>query len=114
MNCILYVPPLKGLSKVCLHGASARRVEPGGGYVSRAETIGGIPDELYFFPEVTGFIRLFLRIQVGANKYICDISEQDLHICKKCAKEKPAPVPIEFLNLVKILMIENSLYMPNT
>ena len=93
---------------------------------SRAETIGGIPDELYFFPEVTGIEQVQLRnyyanipllvylFCVGADNYMCDISGRDLHVCKQYIKEKPAPVPIEFLNLVEILMTENNLYMPDT
>lgn len=67
--------------------------------------------QLYLF-NYTCFIRLCLCIR-RADNYMCDISEQDLHICKKYAEEKPAPVPIGFLNLVEILMIENSLYVPN-
>ena len=51
---------------------------------------------------------------VGADNYMCDISGRDLHVCKQYIKEKPAPVPIEFLNLVEILMTENNLYMPDT
>ena len=45
---------------------------------------------------------------------MCDISGRDLHVCKQYIKEKPAPVPIEFLDLVEILMTENNLYMPDT
>ena len=42
---------------------------------------------------------------------MCDVDAQDLQACQELAKEKPAPGPIEFLDLVEIL---NNLYFPNT
>ena len=39
---------------------------------------------------------------------MCDVDAQDLQACQELAKEKPAPVPIEFLDLVEILNFPNT------
>ena len=41
----------------------------------------------------------------------CDI--RDIAFCKQYAKDKPAPVPLEFLDLVEILMEDENLHMPD-
>ena len=38
---------------------------------SRAETIGKIPDELYFFPEVTGIEQVQLRNCYAYLSFLC-------------------------------------------
>ena len=40
-------------------------------------------------------------------------NNQDLQLCKWFSKEKPDPVPKEFLTLVSIIMEEENLHMPN-
>ena len=44
---------------------------------------------------------------------MCTCDPQDVIFCKQYAKEKPAPAPLEFLELVEILMEEENLHMPD-
>ncbi|XP_064389966.1 uncharacterized protein LOC135337880 [Halichondria panicea] len=63
---------------------------------STAETVNGIPNELYHIPEIRG---------VQDCKHMYD--EEDLELCREYTSDKP-PVRQEFLEVAEILLEENN------
>ena len=84
----------------------------------------GIPDELYFLPEISGkklhnnnnTQHFFIKIMyyIGHEDYSCNCDNQDFQLCQQIACDKPEPAIQEFMDLAKIVMEEENLDMPTT
>lgn len=53
-------------------------------------------------------------LYIGYANQIFAVDDLDIAFCKRHMKEKPDPVPPEFLELADILMRENGWYYPHT
>lgn len=85
---------------------------------SRAETIPGRPNELYFLPEITGDYDLndydatCIIFCVGGVDQLSPVDDQDLQFVDQYAYQQPPPASAEFLQLALIIMREEQLQMP--
>ena len=84
--------------------------------------VGGVPDELFFIPEMRGSYicdrqlpnaLLFFWYIIGYVNQIFAVDPLDVAFCKPHTKEKPLPVPPEFVDLADILMRENGWSIPD-
>ena len=84
--------------------------------------VSGIPDELFFIPEIRGIIHdivfnlpcYFLILLIGFQNHICAVDALDIAFCKPYTNTKPLPAPSEFHELADILMRENGWSLPST
>ncbi len=84
----------------------------------------GIPDELYFMPELAGRYKVIYGYQcsnhlpfhniiiIGTRDYICTVSQQDLQYIRQYTSTTDAPAPLEFLDAAEIVMADKNLDMP--
>ncbi len=85
----------------------------------------GIPDELYFIPELAGRYKIIYGfhhlpfhniIIIGTRDYICTVSQQDLQYIRQYIRQYTSttdpPAPLEFLDAAEIVMVEKNLDMP--
>lgn len=50
----------------------------------------------------------------GTTDYLCGIDRGDITFVEQYTVAKPVPVPLEFIDLVEIIMQENNLTVPQT
>lgn len=83
----------------------------------------GIPDELYFLPEISGKISKIIITKfvvdlgynlLGHEDHSCDYDGLDVQLCQQMACDKPEPTIPEFTDLAKIVMEEENIDTPTT
>jgi hypothetical protein len=82
--------------------------------------VHGIPDELFYLPEVRGeaghtlctHTSKNLTTYIGCEDYSKKCYHGDLQLAWLYAQDKPPPTATEFTNLAKIVMEEENIEMP--